>query len=224
MQRMQKMQIMKLSAVALQVSILLAAGAASADMLDYDGLGLHSKVKMHGRGTLVHHKTINAGEMKFSYKGVDFISYCVDLYHYAGDANVSELSMDELNNGDLVAELFSTYADQVDRGDYAAALQTAIWEVIYEEPENDFDLTDGYLKIDHRSGTAGAAIADLANSLLAGLNGNSNAGDDMVFLHTPTRQDTIIPGGMVPEPTTLTVIVSGAMVLAYGRRSRRMAV
>jgi len=163
---------------------------------------------------------IDAGQLKIGYEGENYLGYCVDLTHYAGSCSATEQSYTVLNNADEVAYLFDQHADGVANGDQAAALQVAIWEVLFETGPS-FDVTTGVMRISDN-----ATVAALANSWLG----------DLVNLTTPylpqhilkvldcsgrcsSKQDVLIGMGYIPEPATAAIFLGGG-VLALLRRRR----
>ena len=204
-----------LMTVVVLVTLVMGCHVASASVMTYNGLGLYSKVTLHAAGSPANGRRVSAGQYLISYEGADYASYCVDIYHYAGSSEVTELPIDSLNNGDLVAFLFETYSEDVEDNIDAAALGVAIWEVIFETSDN-FDVTDGYLSI-----TGNSAVAQAANDLLSTLPDSYQTQWDMLVLHSDCKQDMIIPGSPIPEPATLMVISLGAVGLIIRRRRRK---
>jgi len=187
---------------------------ALASVMTFNGTGLHSTVTIHADGVLADGKNVSAGQYLISYEDTDYTSYCVDIDHYASSGEVTELPIDALNNGDMVAFLFETYSQDVQGNLDAAALGVAIWEVVYETSDN-FDVTDGYFSI-----TGNSDVAEAANDLLSTLPDNYETQWDMIVLHSQCIQDMIIPTSPIPEPATLTVLTLGALGLIIRRRRR----
>ena len=197
------------------------------------GTGLGESVKLHAPDLMADGHTVYAGQMKYRYKGENFVSYCVDIDHWAGSSDVIELNIDYLNRGNEIAYLFLTEADNVTDRLGGAALQLALWELLYEDdahalnviPESD----DGF-SIFLRSGNGtDVAVADAANALLGTLDdmpAGWDAETSVVLLHTPCKQDTIMGTGdtpMVPEPCTAAVLGLGGLCVVARRRRRRIA-
>ena len=201
--------------VAVVVILVMGCHVASASIMTYKGIGLHSNVTLHAAGSPADGRRVSAGQYLISYEGTDYASYCVDIYHYLGSGEVTELPIDSLNNGDLVAFLFETYSEDVQDNIDAAALGVAIWEVIFETSDN-FDVTDGYLSI-----TGNDAVAQAANDLLSTLPDSYQTQWDMLVLHSDCKQDMIIPGSPIPEPATLMILNLGAMGLIIRQRRRK---
>ena len=147
-----------------------------------------------------------------TYENTDYLAYCVDLDHYAKSADVTEQDMNSINNGDLVAWLFDTYAQSVTSGIEAAALNVAIWEVIYEN-DATFDAGTGTLSISENQD-----VQNVANDFLASLSSIPSSytpSNGMMVLHNDVVQDVV-----VPEPTTLGLLGIGAGCFFVKRRQR----
>ena len=192
------------------LALCLAGSVASADMMTFDGTGLHETVKVHAHGTLADGKRIDVGQLLVTYQDIDYEAYCVDINHYVASCWMTERGVDSLNNGDMVAFLFETYSADVTTGLEAAALGVSIWEVI-NETASTFDITDGYFSISHN-----ADVTTAANNLLASLPGSYASQWDLTVLHNRCKQDMLI--GVVPEPATLTLIGLGGLGLLLRRR------
>ena len=124
-------------------SLLLAAPVASADIMTYDGPGFVSQVTLHAAGLLGDGKTVYAGQYKLTYGGTPYDAFCVDIDHYAGTTEVTEMPSSSLRNGEKVAYLYETFVPAISNGTDAAAVGVAIWEVLYETDDNDLDASDG---------------------------------------------------------------------------------
>jgi len=205
-----------LAVMVVAVAVLACASGAWADVIVYKGVGLNSEVKLHASGLLGDGLTVPAGQCRIEYQDRDYLSYCVDLDHYAGSGEVTEIPVGTLNRGNWVAFLFDTYSGTVDSGLEAAALGTAIWEVLYET-DTDLDVTDGYFNI-----TQNDAVAAAANDLLVNLPSDYTPAGGDVVLHSESRQDLLIGGfEPIPEPTTLALIALASVVLLRRRTIRK---
>lgn len=199
-------------------SLLLAASAAPADMMTFDGVALSRNVQIHCPGLLSDGVTVRAGKYNVTYQQTPFEVFCVDANHWAGDTEVTEVGIDSLRNGDLVACLYETHASAADTHTRAAALSVAIWEVLYEN-EDDFNAGSGHF---HVTGNGDVVLA--ANDMLAGLPDFYQPTMNLVILHSEEKQDMIIGTlGEVPEPATLTILALGGLLTLFRQRRRARA-
>jgi len=184
---------------------------ASADFMYYHGTGLAAILKVKAPGTLLDNQAVNAGQMLVSYGGKDYAAYCLDINHWVSSCEVTPLPISSLHNGYAVAYLFETYAGSVATGTDAAALQSALWEVLFET-DPAFSVTGGYFRID-----GNAPVMAAANSLLATLPPSYTPTTDLVVLHCEDYQDVL-----VPEPASLAVFTAlGVPLLRRRRRGLR---
>ena len=213
--------------------MLAAVSPASGDYLHnlyYKGTtGLGESVKLHAPGTLADGDTVYAGQMKYEYRGENFVSYCVDIDHWAGSSKVDELDISSLNRGNEIAYLFLSEADNVMDELGGAAMQVALWELLYETDGHALnvipELDDGFSIRLRRHNSSDVAVADAANALLATLGdmpAGWDAGTSVTLLHTESHQDTILPTGddptTVPEPCTAAVLGLGGVCVMLRRR------
>ena len=201
---------------ALLACTLLAAPAALADTMTYDGSDLTSSVTFHGAGLITDGATMDVGRYQITYQQTAYEAYCVDADHWLSTTEVTEQSVDSLTNGGLVAYLYETYAPAVTDGTAAAALGVAIWEVIHENVDPAFDITSGRVYI-----TGNDPVVQAANAMLATLPGSYESTTDLIVLHSDEHQDLLISASSVPEPFSLALLVVGApLAVLRGRRRR----
>lgn len=196
------------------LAIALTASVAPASVLNYYGVGLNDTVKIHASGTLADGKTVPAGQMRIGYEGIDYNAYCVDINHYAGTGSVTERSINSLNNGSMAAFLFETYSEDVSTGLKAAALQVALWEVLFETGQT-FNAGSGYFKISHN-----ADVLSAANVLLSSLPDTYASQWDLTVLHSNCKQDMLIGVNPTPEPATLVLLGLGGIGMLLRRRRK----
>jgi hypothetical protein len=211
------MKCTKLTKLLSAVSFLLVASTASANVMTYDDLGLSSPVMLHAAGLLADGKTLRAGQYHFTYEGVPYYAFCVDIDHYAGTSQVTEEAITFLRNGEKVAYLYETFMPEIETGIDAAALAVSLWEVIYEEDQNDFDAGDGYLYI-----TNNPAVLAAANDMLADVPDSYQPVTSLTVLDSECKQDMLIGSlGKIPEPATLALL---ALASPFALMRRRTAV
>jgi len=205
------------------VALLLFPTVVLADVITYpmdvQGMGLHDDVRITYTPAGFWSDTVNAGQILVNYRSQDYAGYCVDIFQHAGDGPVSEVSPTTLAHGDLAAWLFDTYAANVTTNTEAAALQVAIWEVLYEDPSNGYDVQHGTFRI-----TSNGQAKQAAQDMLAAMPGSYMPQSGTVVLLSNSRQDLMISsgpgagGGPIPEPGTIALLAFGGAFTALRRR------
>jgi hypothetical protein len=193
------------------------AGMANADLLSVSGMtpGKFVAVSITFNGTTA---STFAGAQNTTFQGDTFDAYCVDLEHFnyfPASYNVNALdAATSLSNGSRVSKLYNKYAGTV-TGDAAAALQLAIWDVIYD---NGDGLDNGIFK-----STAGGAIATNYSAFIAD---NLAGVSDFATFFQPDpyngnqNQGLIGPGkyNPVPEPASFLAFALAAPALLRRRK------
>ncbi len=206
-------------AVAIPAVLCLAASAASGEVMTYNGMGLREIVNVHAPSVNLR---AYAGQMKIEYEGIQYNSYCVDIYQHAATADDFEpLPIDTLNNGELVAYLHQTYG-QVTNATQAAALQVAIWELINEPAANGLDVSRGDFRVNGNND-----VTDAASVMLESLAVAEAPRYQYYVLHSDTKQDMLMPTSTpvpVPEPASIAILAAGAgLNLLRRKRLGRLA-
>lgn len=212
------MQLTNARIVAICSAVVLALVLpAGADYIRYEGMGLSLQVLLDADGTYADGRQVRAGVMEMEFNGTPITGYCVDIDQAADSGPVTVVQPDYLTNGVLAAYLFDTYAASVQTNTQAAALQTAIWEVLFETGDT-LDAAHGYFRVKYNS-----PVTDAANEMLATLPEDYTPLASTVILASPWHQDVITrqPPSGVPEAGTLMLLAAGGpAAVRLGRRRR----
>jgi hypothetical protein len=181
--------------------------------------------------------------------GQQFDTYCVDLYHdftpgsswsvdvvpissYQGESGVAKGDNPGGNAG-AIGYLYDKFASQVTTAIEGAALQVAIWKVDYDDNNS---LSTGSFRFapscDPKS--VQSQVYDQAMIYLAGFNGTQASTGATYLMATShpngLNQDFVGPGGsvspftVVPEPSSIVLVVAGLGLGAAGARGARRKV
>lgn len=140
-------------------------------------------------------------------------SFCVDLDHFIGlptEYEVEFLSTSELSHGDRAAWLYNNYLPAASTNTTAAALQLAIWDVVYDDGDG---LATGIFRY---TGGLNATVGTAAGTYI-----NASAGQTATAAYlkpTGTYGQGMLT--TVPEPGTLSLLGFGLLSVA-GLKFRR---
>jgi hypothetical protein len=168
-----------------------------------------------------------------------FDAYCVDLFHVftSGDSwevdvlPIAQLQGFESNpppvgRGGAVGWLYDQFAGSVSSNDERAALQVAIWKMVYDGPD-DLDFGSGNFVFTPTSGTQ-LNIRNLADSYLSAFTpGDASLAAWLRATSHPNgrHQDLVTSVEAIPEPSALLMAGGGLFVVIAGtlRHRRRSA-
>lgn len=195
---------------------LAACGVASASSLfTYHGLvsEMSRAVEItYGGNTM----TVGAGLALVSLDGgARFGGMCVDLNHWNSQGNSYQVDVKPIAErgagATQAAHLFGKYATTIDSKDKGAALQLAIWDILY-------DGGDGLDAGTFRS-AASSSVKSLTTDYIAESAGKSGSGYYFKALtHGSNNNKNQDYMGTVPEPASMAVLLTGALALARRRR------
>lgn len=215
--------IMKTSHLAVFGLALASASTAHAGVLNITSM-VPGKFQIVSANLFGNNETFYSGPQNAQYNGGSFFDgYCTD-FGYTNNLPVAyaatPTSALTLSNGARVAKLYNTFASTVSSADAGAALQLAIWDVIYD---NGDGAASGNFKV---TGGLTAGISSYLTSFLS--DPLSGASTDVTYYaadnHGPNNnlyQGIIGPGAgqPVPEPASMAVLGLGALFLR--RRNKK---
>jgi PEP-CTERM motif len=217
---------------ALGMLTTVAPSAAAAPIIYIDSSYFAGTGVLHAPGTLADGLNVYLGAVKITGDLGTFWSYCVDLQHYdlAGANEVTVASMSDWDNkaspapvvntlgGGAASWLYNQYGATA-VGGTQAALQLAIWNVLYDNDASVSTTGGGFWMSVTQSNASYAAAAD---AMLADYFSKGKPVANDIWLRTTNvggnyAQDFIAP---VPEPATLLLLGTGIAGM-FGVRGRR---
>lgn len=152
----------------------------------------------------------------------DFLAFCIEITQ-----NISLPTTYNINQTQPVAavvglldKLFTTYVDDVDTRDEAAAFQVAVWEIIYDGASGPLDTGVGNFRLTNSN----AQVDAQADSYLTNLSSQAGGDYSLYFLNNVDYQDLIVwddnTSTQVSAPSLIALILlsMGAMVFASRKR------
>ncbi len=159
---------------------------------------------------------------------ITFDTYCVDLAQNVSSGNTYTYNVLSLTDAgytpaqqSMLRQLWTSYKPGADTANESAALQLAIWEVIYDTNNN---LSTGTFKVNSTSTqrtAAQALITNAANALSNPAPGGAPILRELVVLRSSSAQDQIteLPP-TVPTPGAAALAVAGLLMAAPRRKAR----
>lgn len=149
-----------------------------------------------------------------------------------GQTNYATLDATKVNQVNALLSAVSTGSVSATNATTSAALQVAIWEVIYQSGDGSYNVTSGNFYISPYNGDDISGVTADANQYLTYVtNGtwlpNSNDTVEMFLSGSGTDQNLIYLGvtgttrQSVPEPASMALLASGLMGLGVMRRPAR---
>ena len=179
-----------------------------------------------GINSPVANGTFAAGGFTGTWNGTTITFWCTELNEYIGfGTSYSNYSLGALNTGALSKLFFEVggSAGALASTDTSAALQLAIWEIVYES-SGTYDLNSGVFKVTSGNATTIGIAQGWLNGL-AGVTGQAT----LFQLTAAGNQDQIgggppPPGLLIPEPATLPLLGLGILAVVFaGRRRNSLA-
>lgn len=177
-------------------------------------------------------RTVTAGIGRFALTAfndasmlqLNFLSYCLDIFNPLRNGAFDLQSLSSLISNPIklsqINAVLSHGDPMVTGANSSAAVQMALWEIIYEGGTSGYDINGGAFRV---TGDASAYARTMTNSYLASVLDGSwtpQAGREMAVLYAPDNQTQLITSA-VPEPATWAMMIGGFALAGAGMRRRR---
>lgn len=152
-----------------------------------------------------------------------FTAYCTEISQSFSFNNTYQYSMVDgssyytAQKDDDLSRLFTATAGFVVDAATSAAMQAAIWEIVYEVGTN-YDLTSGDVTVSTTDPSVAAAFRAI-NGILAKLDDYAPLAD-VSALTNPNHQDFVLVPS-IPEPGTWALMAGGLALLGAASRRRK---
>jgi len=201
---------------------VLLLSTSQAAQITLTGLGLgRTDLAMEVNGSAGTHYAI---QIYLSKNSVNFTAYCVDLFtgiSFNTYNTVTGLPASLIPNGQRAAWVFDTYRNTVDTNDKAAALQTALWDIVHDGGDG---LSAGIIRLAVSEG----AVQALADAMVVASLGKSSNNATILYntvIANGQKAQTLITTADAytpnPEPETMAMMALGAALMWLGSRRRR---
>lgn len=227
---MKKMRLILILAALMCMFTAVTSHAATMDVMNFN-YAQQVKIYHQAWGS---YQWVSTGEFEtLLEQSLDAIAYCVDIFQGVkyGEEWYGLISADQFTQSQQEAAwLLHAYAPGLGNdltpgyswSTSVAALQVAIWEVIYDE---SIDLRDGKFKI---SRYTDYGVKNLANTFLASIPTNiSSSSIDFSAIYSSCRYQDLLNGAVAsvatPEPASGILFASSLGIMGWWRRRKKAA-